>query len=149
MRASRSPGFTLVELMIVVAIVAILAIIAFPSYIDAVRKSRRIDAQSTLMDVAGQLERFYAANAAYTTDLTNLGHPDAGTNVTPEGYYTFRVVQPSDTCPISRCYVLEATAREGTTQTEDRFDAFRLASTSLKQERERSSGTWVTGWDGH
>jgi type IV pilus assembly protein PilE len=48
-RSSRlthaAKGFTLIELMIVVAVVGILAAIAYPSYQDSVRKSRRADAR--------------------------------------------------------------------------------------------------------
>ncbi len=46
-RKSQS-GFTLLELMIVVAVIAILASVAYPSYMDSVRKSRRADAQAAL-----------------------------------------------------------------------------------------------------
>ena len=45
-------GFTLIELMIVVAIVAILAAIAYPSYREHVVKSRRATAQSCLLEMA-------------------------------------------------------------------------------------------------
>ena len=48
----RPRGFTLIELMITVAVVAILAAIAFPSYATYVKKSRRGDAEATLMDIA-------------------------------------------------------------------------------------------------
>ncbi|WP_366931512.1 type IV pilin protein [Thiocapsa sp.] len=53
-------GFTLIELMVVVAIVAILAGIAYPSYVDHVRRARLTDAQMVLMEAAQWMERMYA-----------------------------------------------------------------------------------------
>lgn len=64
-------GFTLIELMIVVAVIGILASIAIPNYSDYVRKSRRADAQAALMELAQQLERHYTANNAYTGATLN------------------------------------------------------------------------------
>ena len=58
-------GFSLIEIMIVVAIVAILAGIAYPSYQDSVTRSRRSDAQSALMGFAQAMERFYTNNGTY------------------------------------------------------------------------------------
>lgn len=58
-------GFTLIELMVVVAIVAILAAIAYPSYMDSVRKANRADAKSTMLQVANQEERYYTENNVY------------------------------------------------------------------------------------
>lgn len=59
-------GFTLIELMIVMAIVGILAAIAYPAYTDSVRKSRRADAKAALLEDAGFLERYYSTNFRYT-----------------------------------------------------------------------------------
>lgn len=64
-------GFTLIELMIVVAIVAILASIALPSYQDSVRKSRRADAKSALMQAAQFMEKNYSLAQRY--DKTSSG----------------------------------------------------------------------------
>lgn len=55
-------GFTLIELMIVVAVVGILAAVAYPSYVESVQKSRRADAQSVLLEAAQLLERFNTEN---------------------------------------------------------------------------------------
>ena len=75
-RLSRLRGFTLVELMIVVVIVAILAGIAVPSYMSSVRKTRRADAKTALLDLAGREERYLTTNpAGYSTVPADLGYP--------------------------------------------------------------------------
>ena len=58
-------GFSLVELMVVVAILGILMVIVLPSYSDYVIKSRRVDAQRALVEYAQSLERYYTANGSY------------------------------------------------------------------------------------
>ncbi|MBA4215123.1 MAG: hypothetical protein C0449_18770 [Polaromonas sp.] len=66
-------GFTLIEIMVVVAIIGILAAVAYPSYIDSVRRSARADAQSDIMQIAQTAERFFTLNNRY--DQTRVAPP--------------------------------------------------------------------------
>ncbi|MRD47398.1 type IV pilin protein [Caenimonas koreensis] len=70
-----SKGFTLIEIMIVVAIIAIIAAIALPSYTSYVARARRADARTTLLQAAQFMQRFYSANDQY--DKTRDGTKDA------------------------------------------------------------------------
>ncbi len=90
-------GFTLIEIMIVVAIVGILAAIAYPSYQDSVRKSRRADAKTALLEVAQLEERFFSVNNQYSAVLVSpAGCAGAAcglnyTATTRDGYYPLKV----------------------------------------------------------
>lgn len=67
LRPARQRGFSLIELMIVVAIVGILARIAYSSYQSSVAKSRRNVAQGCLVEQAQYMERIYTTNMSYAS----------------------------------------------------------------------------------
>jgi len=69
----RQGGFTLIELMMVIAIVGILAAIGYPSYINSVIKSNRAAAQSYLMDLAQAQQQFFNDSRSYAADEDALG----------------------------------------------------------------------------
>ncbi|MDW3095888.1 MAG: type IV pilin protein [Gammaproteobacteria bacterium] len=107
-------GFTLVELLIIVAIVAILASLAYPSYQNHVTRTRYADAKVKLLEIMQQQRKFFTSNNTYTTNLiADLSYADAGGgSVSTEG--AFYLIS-AGTCgtpaePITQCIQLTATA---------------------------------------
>ena len=102
-------GFTLIELMIAVAIVAILGMIAMASYSAQIQKSRRTDARSAVMDLAGREEKLFSTTNAYSGVPSDLGYGAVGA-VFPitvgSGYYQVNVAVANP--PVT--YVITATA---------------------------------------
>jgi type IV pilus assembly protein PilE len=74
MKRIRQNGFTLVELMIIVAVIGILASIAYPSYTQYVARGYRASAQSEMMVIANQQQQFFLANRSYASSLSGLGY---------------------------------------------------------------------------
>lgn len=72
----KNKGFTLVELMIVVAIVGIIAAISYPSYTRHVQKTRRADGKIKLLEVMAKQERHYSLNNTYVIGLAGLGYDE-------------------------------------------------------------------------
>lgn len=64
-RSARRVGFTLIELMIVVAIIGIIAAVAYPSYQSYVVETRRQEGRSLLLEAQQRMERCYASSMAY------------------------------------------------------------------------------------
>ncbi len=70
---NKNKGFSLIELMVVVAIVALILAYAIPNYRQYVLKGKRAEAHNRVMQIAGQMERFYANTNQYPTGLTGGG----------------------------------------------------------------------------
>jgi type IV pilus assembly protein PilE len=89
-------GFTLIELMLVVAVVTVLSLIAFPAYTEYVIKARRAEAITLLNRIAQEQERWRANNPTYAT----LAATPASGVVMPNpasGYYTLNVASATAT----------------------------------------------------
>jgi type IV pilus assembly protein PilE len=86
-----SRGFSLIELMIVVAIIGVLAAIAMPSYRDYVYRANRTVAKTVLMEIVGKQEGFYTDRKRYAEVLgpqsatNNLGYDAAVIFIKPDG----------------------------------------------------------------
>lgn len=100
MQRRNHKGFTLIEVMIVVAIVAILAAIAYPSYADYAFRSRRADGKEMLMRIASAQERYYTNLNRYAA-IADLGLG----NTSEKGYYTIAVALANS----DQTYTLTAT----------------------------------------
>lgn len=68
---SKTKGFTLIEMMIVVVVVGILAAVAIPSYQEYVRRGNRADAKSQMLQLQNWMQQQYTMSNAYPTALTN------------------------------------------------------------------------------
>ena len=69
----RIRGFTLIELMMVIAIIGILAAIAFPGYQQYVTRTKRGAAKSVIVQVMDRQAQYYVDNKGFATDLADLG----------------------------------------------------------------------------
>ncbi|MFM9923997.1 type IV pilin protein [Variovorax sp. H27-G14] len=80
-------GFTLIELMIVVAIVGILAAIAYPAYTDSVLKGKRAQARTALLELMQQQERYMTQHNSYLDFNTSVtGALTQGTMALPDPF---------------------------------------------------------------
>jgi type IV pilus assembly protein PilE len=126
-RIHRSFGFSLIELMVTVALIAMLATIAVSSYSTQIQKSRRTEAKTAVLDLAGREERLFSTTNSYSNLEAFLGYAAAGaptvmTNMAfGNGYYTLTVVVPDPAqAPVTpTTYLITATPVAGTSQAND------------------------------
>lgn len=113
----KSRGFTLIELMVVLAIVAILAAIALPTFNEQVRKSRRSEAIQGLADMQLRQERYRANHTTYATSAQLV--------VPTSTFYTFAITSNTATG-----YVMTAAPKSGSAQAGDRCGTFTFTMAS-------------------
>lgn len=110
-RAERfDEGFTLIELMIVVALAALLLTIALPMYQESTRKGRRAEAVAALTQLSQAQERYRANNTAYATTFAAMAPQPASS--TP--HYTLNIAAAA-----ASSYTLTATAKATSPQFAD------------------------------
>ena len=150
-------GFTLIELMIAVAIVGILATIAATSYQSQVMRSRRTDARSAILDLAGREEKIFSTINAYSGSPAALGYGTATTFPAPPlgipvggsgtDYYNLSVVTPDTLyqAGAANTYVVVATPIAGTPQAGD-TQCTRLMVNQLGQQTSTGTAPAATCW---
>ncbi len=144
----RAGGFTLVELMVVVMIATILSVIAVPAYTSQMRKSRRTEAKTALLDLAGREERYMATNGTYTSLGKQLGYPaDGWPQATSSNYYSISVsgvaaatAGTALTAGTAATFLITATVATGTPQAKDtQCSAFTVDNTGSQQSYNSTS----------
>ena len=88
-------GFTLIELVVAMVIAAILAAIAIPAYSNYVRKARRAEAKTALLDLASLEERYFSTQNIYSASWSDLGYSGASGSSISVGSNYYTVATPT------------------------------------------------------
>lgn len=132
MRLQR--GFTLMELMVVVAIVGILVGIAVPTYHDSVRKSRRGQAKADLAEAAQAMERYYTMQNTYVgANLASIGAPTKSPK-DGDAQYTISL----NGAPTASAFSLQAVPNASTGQDKDKCGTLGITNTGAKTPSDAS-----------
>lgn len=131
MRQTEQNGFTLLEILIVVAIIGILSSIALPAYQNSVLRAGRAEAKTELLQVASDQERYFSNFNTYVNDALPLNAPVVADRdrTTQNGFYRISV----DACAggaITNCFIATATAQND--QTADSCSTLTITDTGVR-----------------
>jgi|SRR5450755_3536709 type IV pilus assembly protein PilE len=118
---SATAGFTLIELMVTLVVAAILFAIAIPAYQNQIRESRRTEAKTAVLDLAGREETLFSTKNVYSMLPSDVGY---GAGAFPlqvgSNYYSVNVTVPNPAAPATQpSFVIIATPVAGTSQALD------------------------------
>lgn len=155
MRMSNK-GFTLIELMIVIAIIGILTTIVMPQYRSFVLESQRTETQGRLLQIIALQERHYVDNFTYTLSLTDLGYDASPLIISYNQDPAYRVTLGTcdeitkypDAPDISRCFIIYATAL-GTPDSGAQVDDGDLLVDSRGRKEHNLAGVFLRDWSGN
>ncbi|MEP0202328.1 MAG: type IV pilin protein [Halioglobus sp.] len=130
--SARAGGFTLIELMVVVAIVAILLIVALPSFQKQIQRGNRSAAQAEMYDIANRQQQYLLANRTYM-DLSTLNNSSFSLDSDVDGNYTLTMVAAAGPPPT---FIITMTPKAGSSQDGD------ATLTLNEQGRGEPAGSW-------
>ena len=138
MKTKKQKGFTLIELMIVVAVVGILSAIAYPNYTEYVRRGHRADARAGLLQAQLWMERSATATGVYPTnaDLTKVLPANLSWSSDSSKRYQLEMKSSSNAA-----YTLIAKRKNPGPQATDKCGDFTLSNTGVKSADNLASGT--------
>jgi type IV pilus assembly protein PilE len=124
---SRTCGFSLSELLIVITLLGILVGIGYPVYIEQLRQSRRAEGMGALLELANRLEGFYADHGTYRGARLGRGSGAVFPALSAGGHYRLGIDTQSATG-----YTISATPTRRAGQHRDRCGRFLLSSLGVR-----------------
>ena len=127
----KTAGFTLLELMIVLAVLSIIVAVGYPSYQEQVRKSHRAEGMGQLLELADRMERAYSDRGTYPTDITEVY-----VATTENGLYSLSIVTANNVS-----FIVSAAPTSVKNQNDDKCHTFTLTSLGEKSVSGGSLGS--------